>query len=1115
MIDIFAEQQTIKFPERVSCITRIGGNVVYRLAHGEREISCSMLSSAGARGQRFWKVDAPGLGVIAVVDTPTTSLLGCDAVLRVPNINSSANVALGAAGEEARWILPNPRKAPPGPAVSVVVDSWSRKLALKEEVVHTGQRLQPGFRPPQLGAIFAVKAHWSVSKQAATLVLPTGTGKTDTMAALLVSEKIERLLVIVPSDALRRQIALKFARLDVLKAAGIVPADLMHPTVAVLSKALKSAKDVDDLTDQAQVIIATMSVLTAMSADLRGQLAGRVTHLFVDEAHHIGASTWRDFKALFTGKIVLQFTATPFRNDGRRVDGKFIYVYPLRRAQADGLFTSINFVPVHASGKEQADGLIARKVGEQLKADAAAGFAHLAMARTSNVERAEALHGLYARLLPEYNPVLIHSHMSAPLRAKALSELRSGASRIIVCVDMLGEGFDLPDLKIAGLHDRHRSEAVTLQFVGRFTRIRSDLGSATVIANIEAGDATSSLNALFAEDSDWNRILSVIGHNRTKREQSREDLFAGFPDADVAAETFPLESIEPRFSTVVYQTDCIEWTPESAETVASQWSTIVETPALNAEHRLLLYVRRDEERLRWTTVKSVRNVYYNLVMAHWDPELKLLFIHGSDLADLHADLAKALAGPGVMRITGEDVFRVLHGFRRLMLTNLGLSETQRKPVRYSQFMGSDIADQLDTLPGNRSRSKTNLFGLGYIDLETIDDDGQVIGRHASKETIGCSRKGKFWSYRTSNSFSEWIDWCHDLGRKLLNTSITPETILRNVVRPQRLTSLPAKKVPIGIAWPEEFLDTSEENLQLVLEDSEHPFFNCEIELAGHDIGDAIRFNVLGGARSASYELKIGSGGAVFTQTEGRTVIVRRGRTRKERPLVDVFHEDPPHIYFADGDVLIAPDILVLPRESRPAFDTGKIESIDWSGVNIKAESQGSAKKAGTVQRHVIERLLASATPYDIIFDDDGTGEVADVVAIRRSGRTLLIDLFHCKYSAGTAPGARVEDLYEVCGQAQKSVRWAERFRDMLNHLRQRELERVSSGQPSRFERGTMAVLLGMIGQSHDMHAEFAVTLVQPGYSRRKVAAEHLELLSATEAYLMETWRMPLRVWASA
>src|SRR5690606_20879100 len=122
--------------------------------------------------------------------------------------------------------------------------------------------------------------------------------------------------------------------------------------------------------------------------------------------------------------------------------------------------------------------------------------------------------------------------------------------------------------------------------------------------------------------------------------------------------------------------------------------------------------------------------------------------------------------------------RVLHGFRRLILTNLGLSETQRKPVRYSQFMGSDIADQLDTLPGNRSRSKTNLFGLGYVDVDITDDIGRLIGRHPAKETIGCSRKGKFWSYQTSNSFSEWIDWCQALGRKLLNASITPETILR-------------------------------------------------------------------------------------------------------------------------------------------------------------------------------------------------------------------------------------------------------------------------------------------------------------------------------------------------
>ena len=54
-------------------------------------------------------------------------------------------------------------------------------------------------------------------------------------------------------------------------------------------------------------------------------------------------------------------------------------------------------------------------------------------------------------------------------KEEILKNFRSGTLRIIVCVDMLGEGFDLPSLKIAGLHDVHKSEAVTFQFVGRLT----------------------------------------------------------------------------------------------------------------------------------------------------------------------------------------------------------------------------------------------------------------------------------------------------------------------------------------------------------------------------------------------------------------------------------------------------------------------------------------------------------------------------------------------------------------------------------------------------------------------------------------------------------------------
>lgn len=1117
MFDLFSTKAVLELPERVAVFGRLSGNLVRRLADPARTVEVVASEHTTAHGRSVRCTTAEGF-TFAIVDRSTTSLQGCSAVLKVDDISSIELVREQLNAGKGAWILPRPRKPGTGDLTEVaaatdgVAAGWKDQLQLIAEDFEGKRQVRRGLRPPQIGAIYATKAHWSVSSLPATLVLPTGAGKTDTMVSLLVSERIRRLLVIVPTDPLRRQLGEKFMQLGVLKTFGCLAADAAHPSVALLSRGLKTVDELDALAAESNVIVATMQVLSGMSEELRARLAELMTHLFVDEAHHIGARTWREFKLHFAQRTVLQFTATPFRNDGRRVDGKFIYVYPLRRAQQDQLFTAIKYFPVHGLDVADADHQIIEGVRAQLAEDLGRGFNHLVMARTNSVDRAIELHAAYTAKLPEFRPQLIHNKMSSVQRSSALNELRAGRSRVIVCVDMLGEGFDLPDLKIAALHDKHRSEAVTLQFVGRFTRARSDLGTATVIANVTIDDVNQNLKALYAEDSDWNQILSVIGHSRTDRERRREDLFAGFANPP---ETFPLETLEPRFSTVVYRTKCTEWSPEAAALTSELGSTIVEPPVINAETRLVIFVRRDEERLRWTSVKSARNVEFNLVMAHWDADQELLFINSSKLGDLHLDLAKRLAGPDVELIRGEDVFRVLHGFRRLVLMNLGLSETQRKPVRYSQFMGSDIADPLDTLSGNRSRTKTNLFGQGYVDIDERDEHGLLIGSNPRKETIGCSAKGKIWSYQSTNSFSEWIDWCHVLGTKLLSENITSESILRNIVRPKRITAMPAGKTPIAIAWPERFLYDVEDRIFLEIGGGgPAAFFNCEIELTAFTPGVPITFRVTDGVRFADYELAISGGGVTYSHVGGDAVIVRRGK--KETPLLEVFKEDPPHVYFADGDMLVATELFVLRRDDDfAAYDPAKIEVGDWTGVDLRRESQGAIKRADSIQRRIIDRLKQASAPYDIIFDDDGAGEVADVVALRRAGRTLTIDLFHCKYSSAAAPGSRVEDLYEVCGQAQKSVRWAERFDELLHHLRRREGDRQRRGSSTRFEQGTIATLNGLIGQWREMRPEFSVTIVQPGYSRGRAAKAHLELFAATESYLMDTWRMPLTILASA
>jgi hypothetical protein len=226
-------------------------------------------------------------------------------------------------------------------------------------------------------------------------------------------------------------------------------------------------------------------------------------------------------------------------------------------------------------------------------------------------------------------------------------------------------------------------------------------------------------------------------------------------------------------------------------------------------------------------------------------------------------------------------------------------------------------------------------------------------------------------------------------------------------------------------------------------------------------------------------------------------------------------EDPPHIYFADGDMLVDHDLFVLPTsEDRPPFDPEKIEVLDWSTVDIRTESRGTAQVEDSIQSFIIRKLMEGGGNYDVIFDDDGSGEVADIVAMRLSGQTLKVELYHCKFSSEAAGGARVKDLYEICGQAQKCLRWRERPDIFFAHLQRRQASRQRAGLPSRYALGHPSIVNGWSNRWQDFAYDFSVTIVQPGYVKTEAKPEHLELFAVTESLLMDTWGMRFRVIAA-
>lgn len=950
-----------------------------------------------------------------------------------------------------------------------------------------------GLRSPQIGAIHAVLGHWSVSTEPTTVVMPTGTGKTETMLALLAHGEVERLLVIVPSNPLREQTYRKFLTNGLLPSLGVLGEGSRFPIVGRLDHELTTAQDADDLFALCNVVVATVQALSGSHPNAITRVAELCSHLFLDEAHHVAAPSWREIKNRFANKCVVQFTATPYRRDKKRVDGRIVFNYPLRKAQEEGYFAPIKYRPVYMFSKETADRAIAETAIDQLREDLEAGHDHILMARVETIDRAEnEVIDIYRELAPDLNPVFIHSQMGRVKQRAALAAMLSRTSKVVVCVDMLGEGFDLRQLKIAAIHDVHKSLAITLQFTGRFTRPEDqNLGIATMVAN--AGDASMEhgLRELYSEDADWNHIIRRLGEGAVGDRVAQSEFLATFPNRDTGV---PLENILPKMSTVVYKTTCDDWTPELLASAINP-DVVYVKPTWSDEHKVAYFVTREFEEIPWGDLRELQNLTWHLYLLYWDSESKALYINSSNNDELHQDLADAASDGTAERVHGEAIYRALFDIKRLILMNLGLLHATGRAIRHTMHNGSDVGEQLKPSQlGNKA--KTNLFGRGYENGERV--------------SLGCSLKGRIWSHQAAESIPEWVDWCKSIGAKLLDDAITEEQVLKGVLRPELVTTRPAL-VPLLVDWNTRTYMRSEFTLRIRIGDVEVPFYETELRILDFVNHGDVRFALLSDTTAVEYRAKFSATGVEFSATKGEAFLLSsRGNST---PLSTLFKKEPPAIFFEQDTFVEDNLIYVVNVDTVGPFSREAIEVWDWTGVDLAKESQGHEKRADSIQRHVLNQLCADQA-WELVFDDDSSGEAADILAVRREGAFVHIDLYHCKFAKGGTVSNQVENLYEVCGQAQKSIRWRERAEGLFKHLKHREAKRVKDGRPSRIEKGDAKTLFELLNNAHLLKPVYRVFIVQPGMSKAEATLDQLRLLGATETYLSDTCSVPLRVIAS-
>lgn len=1074
------------------------GNQIRQLHRPVRLIvaDAANYASPGLKG----KIILPAEGAdqrILVLTKPAGDLKDFDRVIQTKLDGFEGGGDLDLSG--AKWLKHSGAPETPGDLdaygrrAEAVVASWRGAFSYLEEDPSNGTK---GLRPPQAGAVHAVHAHWAVGDEPATIVMPTGTGKTETMLSVLVSKQCPKLLVVVPTDALRTQIANKFLTLGVLKEFGVASAGALYPIVGVLRSKPKSCDEVDEFFERCNVVVTTMQIAGQCISEVQERLAHHCPYLFIDEAHHVAAQTWRDFKQKFCAARTLQFTATPFRNDDRQVEGKPIFRYPLRKAQEEGYFKPINFKPVFEFDPRKADRVIAAKAVEQLREDHKK-FDHVLMARVGSVDRANEVFAIYEKLYSEFNPVQIHTGIKSKAERERIRRMiLSGESKIVVCVDMLGEGFDLPTLKVAAFHDVRKSLAVTLQLAGRFTRAKSDLGEATFIANLADVDVREELQKLYVQDADWNVLLRQSSEDMIEGQVALWEFIEGFKNFP---DDLPLINMRPAMSTAIYRTRCQNWSPGNfREGIPGIDSFERVHHDINLQKQTLVIVTARRVPVDWAQNQDIYNWDWELYVLFWDEEQNLLFINNSNNGGYYRRLAEAVAGDGAELVSGPAVFRCLAGVNRLRLQNVGLGDQIGRLVRYTMRAGADVELGL-TEAQKRNAVKKVIFGAGY--------------EGGGKTTVGCSFKGRVWSSKVTN-IEALTRWCRAIGEKVLDETIDPDEILKGTLVSVPVSERP-RKMPIGVDWPEVVYKEPETAFRVIVDGgTELRLYETDIELIEPAEEGDIRLGITSGETSVELVLtlfeKAGAKDYRFSVAGDRGVTIRHGNG--EEPLEDLFYEHPPVVWFADGSSLEG-NLLTEPNRKFAPYPADKIRAWDWSRANIRKESQGITREDDSIQFNVIEELKKG--DYDIIFDDDDSGEAADVVTVRvRDGR-VEVEFYHCKFSTEDFAGARVKDLYEVCGQAQKSVRWMENPTELFAHLLRREPRREKGSEATRFERGDRDGLFRVKEMSRLMPVEVKVFIVQPGLSAKKASAEQLELLSVTENYLMETYKLPFGVIASA
>ena len=197
--------------------------------------------------------------------------------------------------------------------------------------------------------------------------------------------------------------------------------------------------------------------------------------------------------------------------------------------------------------------------------------------------------------------------------------------------------------------------------------------------------------------------------------------------------------------------------------------------------------------------------------------------------------------------------------------------------------------------------------------------------------------------------------------------------------------------------------------------------------------------------------------------------------------------------------MISGSQIVEPRFDDRVFNQEDIIPVDWAhyNTNVKYElrtKNGPRNGKKSIQEALLDLLQSNQENEYIVFDHSN-GEMADYLTFSETDNEIIARLYHVKGHKRKTYNHSVTEVYEVIGQAVKSIKW---FMPKSEFIRKMKVRRKKH---FIMKKGAFSDLLKLI-KSDKKRFVGEVIVVQPGLSPSgDMSPEVSELLASTQSYV--------------